>query len=178
MDRPVELIPLVCIKCSTPIPAEPQEVAWVCSLCGQGMLLQEQQGLTGLQVNYAEGIPPGCNGRPFWVTEGSITLMRETYSGNKDREAQEFWKRPHTFFVPAFACNLESLLSLGTQLLLNPPAYQPGLPCPFEPVVLPLEDVQATADFIVMAIEAGRKDKLKKVDFSLQLANPSLWILP
>jgi hypothetical protein len=41
-----------------------------------------------------------------------------------------------------------------------------------------LEDVSAAAEFIVMAIEAGRKDKLKELDFSLKLSTPVLWILP
>jgi hypothetical protein len=29
-----------------------------------------------------------------------------------------------------------------------------------------------------MAVEAGRKDQLKSIDFELQLSKPVLWILP
>jgi hypothetical protein len=48
----------------------------------------------------------------------------------------------------------------------------------FEPVILPVADVPALADFIVMAVEAGRKDSLKKVQVSVSLGTPALWILP
>ncbi len=41
-----------------------------------------------------------------------------------------------------------------------------------------LADVQAAVDFIVMAVEAGRKDKLREVDFSAKLSAPELWVLP
>lgn len=41
-----------------------------------------------------------------------------------------------------------------------------------------MEDIQPVAEFVVMAIEAGRKDMLKNLRFTLKLSLPSLWILP
>ena len=57
MDRPIELVPLVCIQCSTAIPAGVEEVAWVCAQCGQGMYLDEARGLEALDIHYSEDIP-------------------------------------------------------------------------------------------------------------------------
>ncbi len=184
MAQPVELIPLVCLRCKAPLPAEPNEAAWVCAQCGQGMRLDEEKGLVELAVNFAQavnftaGIPNGAKGKPFWVADGSVALQRETYSGNMSREAGMFWSQPHRFYVPAYNLTLETILETGVTFLLNPPALQPGSPAPFEPVVLPIEDVRGTAEFIVMAVEAGRKDMLKDVQFSLQLSDPVLWVLP
>jgi hypothetical protein len=179
VDRPVELIPLVCLRCSTPIPAGPEEVAWVCAQCGQGMALDETRGLVALEVQFAAGRDdPNQPGKPFWVAEGRVSVQRHTYSGNQDREAQAAWSQPRRFFVPAFDCTLETLLSLGTRLLLEPPVLQPGNPTRFEPATLHPEDVRAAAEFILVAIEAGRKDKLKEIQFSLDLSTPYLWILP
>jgi hypothetical protein len=176
--KPVELIQLVCLRCKTPLPAEPVEAAWVCAQCGQGMRLDEEKGLVELAVNFAAGIPNGTKGKPFWVADGSVALRRDTYSGNQSREAASFWSQPRRFYVPAYALPLETLLTAGTAYLLNPPLIQPGQPAPFEPVVLPIEDVRATVEFIVMAVEAGRKDMLKNLQFSLQLSDPVLWVLP
>jgi len=53
-----------------------------------------------------------------------------------------------------------------------------GPATPFEAVTLKREDLSAAAEFIVMAIEAGRKDKIKRIDFELKLSKPVLWILP
>jgi hypothetical protein len=180
MDQPVELIPLVCPQCNTPIPAEVDEVAWVCTQCGQGFSLDEAKGLVPLDVRYAAGIPANTRGKPFWVAEGRVKIQRDTYSSSdKDtRAALQFWGQPRQFFIPAFSAPLETLLGLGMQLLNRPPNLQTGPAADFEPVILYLEDVQAAAEFIVVAVEAGRKDKLKQVEFTLQLSEPVLWILP
>ena len=180
MDQPVNLIPLVCPRCGTPVPALVEEVAWVCAQCAQGLLLDEQKGLGLLEVNYAAGILAADLGKPYWVVDGQVTLSRQAYSGGR-RETDEaglFWSAPRRFFIPAFNISLENLLSDATHRLLTPPALQPGQAARFYPATLPAANIQPVAEFIVMAIEAGRKDKLKKVDFSLQLSAPVLWILP
>jgi len=179
VDRPVQLIPLVCLKCQTPVPAQPGEVAWVCGQCGQGLLLDVHQGLVPLDVFYAAGIAPNTPGKPFWVADGRVAFAkRQTYSGNEDRDAQRFWAQPRQFFVPAFSGSLETLLGMGSKLLEKPPSLQSAPAARFEPVTLALEDVKPLAEFIVMALEAGRKDKLREIQFSLELSSPVLWILP
>jgi hypothetical protein len=174
------LIPLVCPRCSTAVPASVEEVAWVCAQCAQGLVLDEQKGLGLLEVNYAAGIPANALGRPYWVANGQVTLSRQAYSGGKREsdEAAQFWSGPRRFFIPAFDISLENLLSDATYRLLNPLALQPGPAARFQPATLAVANIKPTAEFVVMAIEAGRKDKLKKVDFSLQLSAPVLWILP
>ena len=178
MDQPVKLIPLVCPKCNTQVPAETDEVAWVCAQCGQGLLLDEKTGLAALEVHFAAGIAPGAKGKPFWVADGQVTTRRQAYTGNQDSEAQIFWSQPRRFFIPAFAGTLDDRLNLAMSLMVHPPALQAGPAAPFEAVLMHLEDVTAAAEFVVMAIEAGRKDKLKELDFSLKLSTPVLWILP
>ncbi|MBN1147605.1 MAG: hypothetical protein JXA78_10145 [Anaerolineales bacterium] len=181
MDKPIELTPLVCLRCSTAVPAEIDEVAWVCAQCGQGLALDEEDGLKLLEVNYAAGIPANTRGKPYWVVEGRVQgLRRESYrgGGKESQQAEEFWGQPRHFFIPAYRASLETLLERATQLLLQPPPLQPGPAAPFEPVTLFMEDIRLAAEFIVMAVEAGRKDRLKKVDFSLQLSPAVLWVLP
>jgi hypothetical protein len=177
MDRPVELIPMLCLKCSAPLPAGPHEAAWVCGLCGQGMYLDEVEGMAVLDIRYMAGADPDRPGKPFWVLEGRAELERETFKGNKDREASRFWMEARQFYVSAFDCPLDTLLSLGTGMLKQPPRLQPGPPVPFEPVMLPMASVRPAAEFILTAVEAERKDKLRRLDFTLQLSQPELWIL-
>lgn len=178
MGAPIELIPLVCIKCQMPLPAEPDEIAWVCAQCKQGMLLDENKGLLPLQVQYAAGIAPDAIGRPFWVVDGQVSLQRELYDGNKNAEAQAMWAQPRRFTIPAYNVSLETLLQYGPQLLLKPPALQPGPAARFQPVTLSPDDIQAVAEFIVVAIEAGRSDMLKEIVVSIKISEPVLWILP
>jgi hypothetical protein len=174
------LQPLQCIKCQTAILAGTDEVAWLCPTCGQAQLLDEEQpaGLSPIEMQFAKDIQPGQPGRPFWVAQGSVTVERETYSGNEQRQALEFWQAPRNFFVPAYTCSLEQLISLGSQLLKQPFVMTPSPAAPFLPVTLALEDVRPMAEFIIMGVEAERRDMLKSVGVQLNLAAPSLWVLP
>jgi hypothetical protein len=144
------------------------------------MSLDTQKGLTPLQVHYAEGIPPNGRGKPYWAAEGHVTLQRQVYrsSGKSAQEAEQFWAETRRFIIPAYSISQEELLAQTTRYMLQPPALKPGSAASFEPVTLSLEDIQPVAEFIVLAIEAGRKDILKNIHFTLKLTPPSLWILP
>ena len=178
METPVELIPLNCLRCGMPIPAEIDEVAWACAQCEQGQQLGDQ-GLLPLEIHYSQGIAPNQKGNPFWICEGRVTLQRDTYGRAKNaRDAEQFWGQPRQFMIPAFPFPLETFATQGIQWLQNPPARPPGPRVAFKAVTIPAEDVQAWAEFLVVALEAARKDKIKKVEFRLALGTPHLWVLP
>ncbi|GAB4581335.1 MAG: hypothetical protein Fur0022_40820 [Anaerolineales bacterium] len=176
----VELIALKCFKCETPIPAAPDEIAWVCQRCGQGLMLDEVKGVASQAFHFAAGIQPGKKGSPFWVVGGNLRLNRQTYASfsKKDDEAAAFWSVPRQFFIPAYACTLEAMVEAGVALLRNPPRLSEGGPAPFLPVTVAPQDIYPLAEFIVLAIEAERKDNIKQIDYSLELRTPELWVLP
>jgi hypothetical protein len=178
MDRPPALIPLLCVKCKAPIPAGPEEVAWVCALCGQGQVLDEDNGLVSLDFHCLPGIAANSRGKPFWVVEGKVSLERSTYSGNRAAEAAQYWSEPRLFFIPAFSTGLDAGLELANRLLLSPPALQEGPPAAFEPVVIASGDVRPLVEFLIISVEAGRKDTLKELRFQVSLGEPALWVLP
>ncbi len=178
MEIPVELVPLNCIRCGTPLPAEIDEVAWACEQCEQGQQLGDQ-GLLPLEIRYSQGIAANRIGKPFWICEGRVTLQRDTYGRAKsETEAQQFWSQPHKFIIPAFPYPPDKFANDGVQWLENPPEMRPGPWVRFEPVTVAVEDVPAWAEFLVVALEAERKDKVKKIAFDLKLDEPQLWILP
>lgn len=183
---PVRLVPLVCVKCQAPVPAEPAEVAWVCEQCSQGLLLNLNPGsgagetaVRALDVFFAQDIQPGLRGRPFWVTQGRVALTeRATYKGDEGRAAQAFWSGPRLFYIPAWEATLDEIIEMGVWLMKNSPSMTPGTRTPFLPVVTPPEDVRALAEFIVVNIEAERRDYLKTLRFNLEFEPPQLWVLP
>jgi hypothetical protein len=108
-----------------------------------------------------------------------VELSRETFDRSREMEvAQRYWGKRRRFFVPAYTCPMDKLLNLGMYYLANPPQLEAGETVSFEPVTLSLKDVQTLAEFIVLAVEAKRKDQLKRVEINLRLDQPSLWILP
>ncbi len=174
----VHLQPLTCLRCQTPLPANADEVAWVCPACGQGQILYPNGKFSPLEIQYSAQITPGKSGRPFWVAGGTAVLQRQTFRGNRAQEMQAFWQNPQRFFVPAYHLPLQQVIELGAQLLLNPPALQAGPAAPFQAVQVPPGDVHPLAEFILLGIEADRKDALKTLNFTLDLERPQLWILP
>ena len=179
MSTPIELVPLLCTRCQTSVPAKPNEVAWVCQQCGQGLLLSEEKGAVPLAINFAAGIPANQAGKPFWVATGQVQVQRQIFGGgDQTRDAQVFWQTPHRFFVPAYDLPIDQMIDLGTRLLQQNPNIQTGNPAGFLPVTLHIEDVRPAAEFIVIGIEAARKDKIKEIQFSLNLSAPELWVLP
>jgi len=61
---------------------------------------------------------------------------------------------------------------------LETPAVKQGSATKFMPVTLLPEDVRPLAEFILIGIEADRKDMIKELHFDLKLSQPALWVLP
>jgi hypothetical protein len=175
----VTLLPLLCVRCQSPIAANPGEAAWACSQCRQGLVLDELRGLQPMEINYHAVIPPNQPGQPYWVVSGLVTLNRQIYGGgNQAGEANNFWAVERQFFIPAYHCSAQQLAAAGARLLTQPPTLHTGSPTPFAPVILPPSDVQSVTQYLVMTIEAGRKDRLKSLSVNVKLGVPVLWILP
>jgi hypothetical protein len=179
MMTPIELVPLKCINCDALIPADQDEVAWVCESCGQGQQLVEE-GLAPLQIHYARRILPSKVGRPFWVCDGQVQIQRDVYpiQRPKTADAEDFWSLPRRFVIPAFKIPLDDLTRLGSRYLLEPPYLQEGKPVKFETVTFSPADIPALVEFIVIAVEAERRDKVKSIQMKIELEDPELWILP
>ena len=179
MSQGVRLIPLLCTRCQAPVAAKPEEVAWVCEQCGQGLLLDETKGAVPQNIFFSASIAQNGVGWPFWVARGQVTITkRDTYSGNQSKAATEFWAQPHLFFVTASRQTIEETVTMGVKLLRAPVAMQSGARNRMQPVVMPPGDLRALAEFMVMSIEADRSDAMRELLFKLDLDPPQLWILP
>jgi hypothetical protein len=181
--KPVALIPLLCTQCQAPVPAQPDEVAWVCAQCGQGLVLDltpaGKTAASAQEIFFSAAIPQGKPGHPYWVSSGTVRILRrETFKGDEGRAAQQFWSTPRLFYIPGWAASIEEVVTNGVELLRSPVAMQPGSPASFLPVVTLPADMQALAEFMLLSIEAARRDALKHIEFELNLAPAQLWILP
>jgi hypothetical protein len=174
----VELVLLKCVRCSMQVSAQDDEVAWVCTTCGQGLLLGDD-GLLPLNVHWvAAGPQAGPRWQPVWVFNGSVVFgPRQTYGGTTSPDP--LWKSARRFFVPAFPAPLNELESLGAHLTRQQPKLAAG-PArgPLQNCTLLPTDARRVAEFVVLCIEAARKDKLRSLEFRLDLEEPELWVLP
>ncbi|MBI4926318.1 MAG: hypothetical protein HY835_01035 [Anaerolineae bacterium] len=175
----VRLIPLQCPRCDTPVLAKLDEVAWVCEQCGQGMKISDERGTDAMDVFFSAALPQNKPGFPYWVARGAVRpLVRSTYHRDSSEEMNAFWATPRLFYVPAYALEIEKVVAAGVSLLHKPVRMEPGARTAILPVVLPPEDVFRVAEFVVMSVEADRRDALKEFKFDLKLDPVQLWILP
>jgi len=182
METPVKLIPLTCTRCDSPVAAEKDEVVWVCETCGQGLQLDDEVGLAPLEIHFATlDANTRSEGLPYWVAKGRVSVeRREVYPGSELAKTNwnAFWNDEHTFVIPAYTCKLEDAVRLGNRYLEDPPALQDGPPFQFQKITVDKNDAKSLAEFIVITREAERADNLKDVDFTLELEEMTLWIIP
>ena len=180
-ETSVQLVPMRCIQCATPMQAEENEIAWTCEKCEQGMLLTAN-GLAPLTVKWAaRGTTAPTNGIkwwPFWSFTGSVRFARrDSFRGRSDPD--KLWNEPQQFFIPAYATSLQELETIGAELLkkrLRPSSGPTAGPLPA--CALFPDDARHAAEFVVLTIEADRQDKLKYVEFTIHASEPELWVLP
>jgi hypothetical protein len=179
MSQTVKLIPLLCPNCQAPVPAQPDETAWVCDTCGHGLALDEERGSSAVDVFFSASILPNKVGNPYWVSRGGVVISKRlTYHGNQNQAAEQFWARSRLFFVPAWRLPVADIVAQGVRLLREPLVMQTGSRAHIQPVVLGRNDIKPLAEFMVMSIEADRSDAMRELGFSVTLDPPQLWILP
>ncbi len=179
---PVSLIPMLCTRCQTPVEAQPDEVFWVCQNCGQGLLVSDEKGLTAQVFHYGAGLPQNAKGKPIWVFWGQAVIQRQTFNnlfGDKTQEMVDFWQQARWFFIPAYELPLDQLIQTAVNLLRQPIGLQEAqTPSAFLPVTIHPQDLRPLVEYLILAVEAERKDQLKSLNFTLQMSEPELWILP
>jgi len=179
MTTSVELVVMKCPRCAAFVPAEEDEVAWACAQCGQGMQLTAS-GLAPLPIQWAAVRENAAKfqWRPFWVFSGTVAFSQRESFGRQG-QPDDVWLAPRRFYVPAYPATLGQIETLGADLTRKQVALKPGRPAgALSQCVLFPDDARQAIEFIVLTIEADRKDKIRSIDFSLSLGEPELWVLP
>jgi len=177
MTERAGLVALQCVRCNTPVPAEADEVAWICQNCGQGLLLDENLGLKPITVHSAAHEGPAKPWKPFWIALGRVRFSRRESYG-RDSAPEPRWAQPARFVLPAFATSVEQAVAIGVNLLLRPPELTEGRAQPLHGATVLPDQIGPLARFVVLTIEADRDDKLEAIDFTVELDPPELWCLP
>ncbi|MFZ0545091.1 MAG: hypothetical protein WAM60_06620 [Candidatus Promineifilaceae bacterium] len=182
----MKLIALRCPTCSEPLAVENDDVVVACGHC-QEMVAIAQNGPVKMAVRFAVADgrqPPGNQWVPFWVFNGrAVIVRRETQGGggSAEKESRRLWESPRALYVPAWEIAMNTAQSIGSRLIEQQPNFQPierpeGVQL-VSATVTP-GDARKLLEFIVLAIEARRKDWLKNLVFNLEVGEPQMMALP
>jgi hypothetical protein len=156
----------------------------MCTNCFTSVSLNEG-GLQSVDVRFA--LPPKSDARtkhwlPFWVYEGQVQILKRDTQGRSDREASDRqWAQPLLMYVPAWEMSMQVAQEVGSRLIEHQPATEAIERPPtayMTPAVVTPEEALGLLEFIVLAIEARRRDWLKALDFRIETGQPELWTLP
>jgi hypothetical protein len=181
----MKLIPLRCPQCQAPLTPGNEDLVTVCQNC-QTIVAISLNGPQKMKLRFA--VPAGTSAAvgqwlPYWVFQGRVNITRrETQGGrSEDKNVQALWGSPRRFYAPAWDTALAQAQSIGSRMTERQPEFQfVDQPASLQlvPAVVTPGDSRKLLEFVVLAIEAGRKDWLKKLVFDLELGEPELWAIP
>ena len=182
----MKLILLRCPNCGEGLKPEQDDIIFACDNCHTPVTIS-QDGARKTKVQFA--IPgnarnePQTKWLPFWVFEGQVEIIKRVTQGGRSRdlEAEKLWRGINRFYVPAWDMQPHIAQNIGTELIHKPPDAELISRPPGAHMVaanVNSDDARKLLEFIVLAIEARRKDWLRDLDFRLNIAEVELWALP
>ena len=181
----MKLVLLRCPHCSAPLKPENDDVVLACTNCHTPVAIAVN-GAVKMPVQFV--IPPDYKAgakrwMPFWVFTGRVNItLRETQGGrSRKKDTAGLWGEQRRFFVPAWELGLHVAQDIGSRMVQWPPSFE-KIDRPegahLQTAIVTPKDGKKLIEFIVLAIEARRKDWLRDLEFELDVGEPKLWALP
>ena len=181
----MKLVALRCPNCTNPLAVENDDVVVLCHNCQETVAISEK-GPVKMSVRFA--IPAGQHGlgslwSPFWVFNGRVNIKRRDTQGrgSGEKESRQLWGAPRALYVPAWELSMHTAQNVGSYLIQQQPDLKEVERPPeiqFTSATVTPGDARKLLEFIVLAIEARRKDMLKNLDFDLEIGQPQMMALP
>jgi len=181
----MKLLPLRCPQCGQKLePRHNEVVVTGCQHC-QAAVHVSQNGLRAVEVTYAAPITDQVAAwLPFWVFDGRVKMLRRDAQGRSkgaDEDAAKMWGSPRRLYAPAWHTRAGQARQIGSKLIQQQPTFQlidrPQDVFIRETIITP-EDALKLLDFIILTIEARRKDELSKIDYQIEAGPPQMWAIP
>ena len=180
----MKLLALRCPTCAQPLkPQNPEVIVLRCD-CGTAVSLSDT-GLNTITLQFAAPAVEKFDAwLPLWLFNGRVHITnRQTQGRNKqaEQDAEQLWNYPRRLYVPAWDLPTETASQLGGDLVQRQPSFertdQPEN-APFIEAVVTPEDALKLLEFVVLNVEAARKDWLKSLEFHIETTTPQLWAIP
>ncbi|WP_420640945.1 hypothetical protein [Candidatus Leptofilum sp.] len=181
----MKLLALRCPSCAQALkPQNPEVVVLGCGNCSTAVSLSDT-GLDTIALQFAAPAVETFDAwLPLWVFNGRVNITnRQTQGRNKEAQqhSEQLWGYPRRLYVPAWELPTETASQLGGDLVQHQPTFQrtsqPDTFSLVEAVITP-DDALKLLEFVVLNVEAARKDWLKELQFSIEAAKPQLWAIP
>ncbi|MCP4359794.1 MAG: hypothetical protein GY796_17440 [Chloroflexi bacterium] len=181
----MKLLALKCPQCGQRLEPHHNEAVVVgCTNCHTAVRLT-QTNLTEIPVHYATPAKEKVDAwLPFWVFDGRVHIQERQVQGSSkgaDKDAAKMWGQPRRLYAPAWNIRAGEARSMGGFLTRKQPDLQ-AVPRPenalVQEAIITPEDGLKVLDYIVLSMEARRKDMLRDLRFKIEVGQPELWAIP
>ena len=182
----MKLLLLRCPQCQSPLEPGQLDVVVGCGHCYAAVAVDET-GLRLMKVSYAAmrgDLEEVEQWLPFWVFNGRVHITKRDTQGSSmfsSKNPEQYWDSYRNLYVPAWDLPMATAREIGqkftqeqTRLQAMPPPSETRL---VSAIVSP-DDALKLMEFVVLSIEAQRKDWLKRLKFHIEAGAPELWALP
>jgi len=163
-----------CKNCGSGLVVELNDYVTYCSSCGSGFEITEN-GLIPIEVNFAA---PALRAegeviyKPFWLVKTHVEIFNRDASGgfmsNIFGGSGKATSGDINFYIPAFYCSLEAMKYLAqTFTMKNPVASPQKYNTKITGFAYGKEDAKKLSEFILISIEAEKKDMMKKFEYRI-----------
>ncbi len=181
----MKLLALKCPVCGQRLaPKSDRVLVMECGQCDTAVSINPDTSISETTVQYAQAREEADVWLPMWVFDARVNITsRRTRKrdGRSEKASQELWGTARQLFVPAWTLNMQTARQLGTKLIEN----QPQLQAADKPngvhmteMVVQEEDAFKLLEFIILSIEAERKDWLTDLEFDIKTNATNLWVIP
>jgi hypothetical protein len=182
----MKLLALRCPRCGQVLrPQHDETIVMGCPNCQAIVALDER----GVRLETAQFAVPSVEPQlvewmPFWIFTGRVHIThRETQGGRRSVQKQsvELWAGVTRLFMPAWELPVPEARALGSLLVQFQPEWQslsPAPPAAFHEITVTPGDALKLLEFVVITIEAERKDWLRDIQFKIETTQAVLWLAP
>lgn len=180
-----KLVAISCKNCGSGLIIEVNDYISYCSNCGSGFEIIEGE-LIPIEINFA---PHALRGegemiyKPFWRIKSHINILERKASGeflkNLFGGSNATSSGEITFYIPAFYCPLETMKNLATQFTIKHPVASPQkYNVKLVGFAYGKEDAKKFSEFILISLEAEKKDTMKNFTYKLDFNSMEILGIP
>ena len=173
-----------CKNCGSGLVVEVNDYVTYCISCGSGFEIINGE-LNPIEINFSAAALPAEGEmiyKPFWLLKTHVEILERTSSsghasdvfGGSGKSSGNI-----NFYIPAFRCPLESLKFISTEFTTkNPVASPQKFNSKLTGFAYGKEDAMKLAEFLLISVEAEKKDMLKTFRYNISLNSYEILGIP
>lgn len=174
-----------CQKCGSGLVVEVNDSIVYCSSCGSGFEIQNGE-MIPIEINFAAAALRAQGEmvyKPFWLLKTHVEILQRDAGGaflkNLFGGSDSQTSGSINFYIPAFYCSIDTMKNLAMEFTTrNPVASPQKYNTKLVGFAYGKEDAKKLAEFILISMEAEKKDVIKRFNYKIDVNSYEILGIP